>query len=134
MAHHRCRYRIQNKCSNQFSSSALSDELGIENCKIELLESYSCSSKEEMLKREGEYIRSMDCVNKQIAGRSKTEYKKEFNQWHKAKDRNYYQSNKDKLEKYKEQYECEWGAVLSIHHHKPRQERTMKHQNYKGLI
>ena len=81
-----------------------------------------------MIKREGEYIRSMDCVNQQIAGRSKTEYKEEFKEWYKARDRTY-QNNKDKWEKYNEKYECECGAIRS-NHHKPRHERTMKHQNY----
>jgi hypothetical protein len=31
---------------------------------IELIENFSCNSKEELLKREGEIMRSMDCVNK----------------------------------------------------------------------
>ncbi len=41
---------------------------------IELLEAFPCNSKAELLKKEGEYIRSMTCVNRCIAGRSQKEY------------------------------------------------------------
>ena len=36
---------------------------------IELLELFPCNSKEELNRREGHFQRSMDCVNKNIAGR-----------------------------------------------------------------
>lgn len=45
-----------------------------EDAYIELLEEYPCNSREELYKKEGEYIRKMRCVNKQIAGRSKKDY------------------------------------------------------------
>ena len=38
---------------------------------IELVEYFDCKSKNELEKREGEIIRSIDCVNKMIAGRDK---------------------------------------------------------------
>jgi hypothetical protein len=42
---------------------------------IELLEEYSCSTKEELLKKEGEYMRgSGKCVNRCIAGRDAKQY------------------------------------------------------------
>ena len=43
---------------------------------IELLELCSCSSKEELLKKEGDLIRNTDCENKQIPNRKKKERKK----------------------------------------------------------
>ena len=46
----------------------------MENCKIELIENYSCVSKEELTAREGYYIKNTDCVNKLIAGRKWKEY------------------------------------------------------------
>ena len=40
------------------SAFAIFDEYGIDNCKIELVEVFPCNSKEELHKREGEYIRN----------------------------------------------------------------------------
>jgi len=37
---------------------------GLENCKIVLLESYSCSSKDEKNAKEEQYIKDLDCINK----------------------------------------------------------------------
>lgn len=44
---------------------------------IELIENFPCENKEQLNKREGEIIRSMDCVNKRIAGRTMPEYRKD---------------------------------------------------------
>jgi hypothetical protein len=41
---------------------------------IELIEEYPCANKNQLEKREGEIMRSMDCVNKNIAGRTRAEY------------------------------------------------------------
>ena len=48
------------------TSFLLFEEFGIENCKIELLENFPCSSREELLQREGGYIQAFVCVNKVI--------------------------------------------------------------------
>ena len=45
------------------------EEFGIENCVILLIESYPCGSKDELRAREGHYIQTLKCVNKNIAGR-----------------------------------------------------------------
>ena len=50
------------------------DEFGVENCKIELVELYPCSSITELRRREGEVIRDNECVNKIIAGRTNKEW------------------------------------------------------------
>ena len=50
--------------------------VGVQNFYIELLENYPCNSKDELHKREGEYIRQMATLNKNIAGRNKEEFKK----------------------------------------------------------
>jgi hypothetical protein len=42
---------------------------------IELLEQYPCNSREELNRREGSYIRKINCVNKNIAGRTKKQYR-----------------------------------------------------------
>ena len=57
--------------------SKIFDEFGIKKSKIELVESFSCNSKEELLKREGYYISHNQCVNRCVAGRTRQEYRNE---------------------------------------------------------
>jgi Uri superfamily endonuclease len=40
---------------------------------IELLEKYPCKNRMELCRREGKLIKSMDCVNKCVAGRTQKE-------------------------------------------------------------
>ena len=50
----------------------LMNEIGVEHFKIELIENYPCDSKEELLAKEGYYIRTMKpSLNRNVAGRSK---------------------------------------------------------------
>ena len=57
-----------------YSSFKVFDEFGIENCKIELLELCNCETKDQLNKKEGEYIRSLDCENKVIPQRTPQEH------------------------------------------------------------
>ena len=65
----------------------------------------------ELLKKEGEYIRSMECVNKHIAGRSKKEGSKEYRKNNikiiKEKAKEYYKKNKEKYKQYYEEHKEE---------------------------
>ena len=75
------------------------DEFGIENCKIELMENYPCNCKEELLRREGHYIKNTDCVNKVIPHRTAEERKEVA--------REYYYKHRDKtLKKHLEKNKC----------------------------
>ena len=40
----------------------------------ELLEDVPCDNKNQLIRREGQLIRSMDCVNKSVAGRTRQEW------------------------------------------------------------
>ena len=98
MGNHRDLYK---KNSLKCLTKTIFDKYGIENCKIELVENYPCNSKEELLKREGYYIKNNDCINKQVAGRTIKEYRDE----HKDNMKKYREQNKDKLlEQGKEYY------------------------------
>ena len=57
------------------SSSKIIINLG--DAKIELIEEFPCNNKMESDKKEGEYIRNLDCVNKQIAGRTGKEWRED---------------------------------------------------------
>ena len=69
---------------------------------IELLENYDCADKNELHRREGELIRTtMNCVNQQIAGRTRDEHYVD----NKQEIQQYYQDNKELIhEKHKQYY------------------------------
>ena len=68
-------------------------ETNIEDWYIELYEDFSCENKEQLNKREGEIIREIGTLNKQIAGRTY----KEYNDDNKSKRKENYNNNKDKI-------------------------------------
>lgn len=84
--------------SNKVKSSKQITDLG--DAYIELIENYSCNSREELDRREGEIIRSMDCVNKRIAGRTQKEYRQDNTE----KRKQYYKDNADKVIQQQKQY------------------------------
>jgi len=92
-----------------------------DSCYIELLEMYPCNSKEELLKKEKEYMESIECVNKCRPFRTdeeKKEYGKEY-------DKEYYEANTEKvLQRQKEYYEANKEKVLQRHKEKNKQKYT----------
>jgi len=71
--------------------------------RIELIEEYPCDNKEQLNRKEGEYIRTLDCVNRCVAGRTDKEYREENKEHITEKKKEYYQENKERLvEKQKE--------------------------------
>jgi hypothetical protein len=108
MAKHRSDY----KNGLKYTSCILFKKYGVENCKIELIEDYPCERREQLEKREGEIQRQRACVNKQIAGRTKKQYRQDnkakivekhkiYNEKNKqqiaAKEKIYREQNKDKI-------------------------------------
>ena len=120
-----------------------------ENCYIELYEYYPCNTELELRKREGEVIRSLDCVNKHIAGRTKKEYREdnkehiseyfkqycENNKQEKMEyDKQYYENNKERIKaKKKEKFECECGSTLR-RNDKAKHIKTKKHREYMDFM
>lgn len=86
----------------------LMSELGVEHFYIELVEECPCDNKEQLLKREGHYIREMGTLNKLIAGREKKEYRKEYSKQNKDKikeqNKEYYEQNKEQIKEHKKEY------------------------------
>ena len=70
------------------------DECGIDNCKILLIQDYPCASNEELLRKEGEYIQAIECVNKCFAGRTPAEYKGLYKDYFNQKRKEYHENNK----------------------------------------
>ena len=112
MGGHRKGYRKfqSDALSKYVSIYSLFDEFGIDNCKIELVETYPCETNEELRRREGYCIQVNDCVNKNIAGRTRREckaawnarhpeqvleYRKKYNIEHKDKAKEWYENHKE---------------------------------------
>ena len=75
-----------------------------DDCYIELLENYPCNDKNELRRREGELIRAMNCINKNIAGRTQKEYYNDNREEIIACQIEYYNDNKQKRKDYQKQY------------------------------
>lgn len=110
MSKHRINYKQWLKNGTGFMTSY--KLLDFDDAYIELLEEYPCENKNQLQRKEGEYIRNMEnVVNKFIAGRTHAEYKKD---------------NRDIINQHND---CECGGHY-IHNHKARHLRTNKHKKY----
>ena len=113
--------------------------------RIELLEECPCENKEQLVRKEGEYIRNNICVNKIIAGRTGKEYYEdnkekiiEYNEKNKDKinerRRERYQKNKEVInEKQREYYEKNKDIINQKHreyHKKNREVLNEKKKEY----
>ena len=138
---HRNNYKRENKKHNNTSAFELFEKYGIENCRIELLEIYPCNTKDELIKKEGQHIKILNCVNKRVEGRTKKEYyqdnkakiserKKIYHQKNKKqlseKDKLKYQKNKDK---HKQKYICCCGSLI-CNYGKSQHEKSKKHMDF----
>jgi len=78
------------------------------DARIVLIEPWPCSSKAELLAREQHHIRNMECVNKNMPGRSRQDYRAEFAEQIKEKrkeqDHAYYLANAEALKAYQKEY------------------------------
>ena len=79
----------------------------LEQFHIELVLNYPCENKEELLKKENEYIRGYECVNKYVAYQSvqeRKEHDKQYKEVNKERIKQYIEANKEKITEYKKQY------------------------------
>jgi hypothetical protein len=150
MDRHRSNYKCwKNGKQQKCMCYQLFDKYGIENCKILLIENVHANSKDELASREGYYIRNMKCINKNIAGRTKKEYRKdnkdkaklynsEYRKYNKEiiKENKYiyYINNKEIIkEKKSKKTFCECGKHYTDSH-KARHFKSLKHQSTMELI
>ena len=134
LAKHKMDYKQceQNKAGSKrvMTSFELFNEYGIDNCIITLIESFPCESKDELRAKEGYYIRTMQCVNKHIPGRTKAQYREEHRIEDRIKGLERYHNKKEEInEKRKVKYNCECGSVGSLNH-KAQHLRSKKHQAF----
>ena len=90
--------------------------VGVENCKILLIEETPCENIEQLRKIEGEYIRKFGTLNGNMAGRSASEYKKEFAERYKPRKKEYREKKRDILNlKNREYYEMKKDEINQKH-------------------
>jgi hypothetical protein len=100
---HNYHYKTYNNDNTKnYFSSFLVLECG--DYKIELLEEYACNNKQQLDKKEGEYIKNNECVNNRIAGRTRKEYRIDNTDKIKDHDKQYRIDNADKIKESKKQY------------------------------
>ena len=106
VSQHRCKFKADTlKCSSR-------QVLVGGDYDYSLVEEFSCENKDQLHRRERYYIENNDCVNKEIPGRTRKEYKEQYNKEHYeqnkdkilAKCKEYYEQNKDKISAQKKEY------------------------------
>ena len=86
---------------------------------IELVETYENINKMELQKNEGEYIRkNINCINKNIAGRTRDEYRNDNKEYYKEYNKEYRNDNKEQIKEYNKEYRkvnytCSCGKTLT---------------------
>ena len=106
------RFSEHKKPCNKLTSKQIID-LG--DAYIELHEEFPCDNIQQLRKREGEVIRSMDCVNKMIAGRTQKEWVEENKEYVSELNRKNYQKNKTLvLERSQKNYETNKEHLLEL--------------------
>ena len=102
---HKTHYKMfLNGKYNNISCFKLFDKYGIDNCFIELIESYPCETKKDLEKREGILIKNNNSVNRIIVGRTKKEYIEDNKEKIKKYQEDYINNNKEKIKDYHEVY------------------------------
>jgi len=127
MSGHRSDFKKNNTCC----SKILFEKYGLENCKIELIENFSCLNIEELNKKEGEHQRLQKCINLRISGRTDKEYRNDNKQKLQEQKKIYYQENqelflnkskeyalenKEKIKQYKKEYALKNKEKLRQYH------------------
>lgn len=124
------------KFKNRVKYITANEILQYPDCKIELVEECNCDIID-LKKKEGDYIKSSDAVNKNIAGRDLKQYYKDNADKYKLRynnflsnnpdySKNYYQSNKDK---YNQKIKCCCNGTYSTFT-KSNHLKTNKHNKY----
>ena len=129
MAHHRGMYKqfLNGKGDTITSFQILKNP----SAYIELIEEYPCDNKQQLERREGEIMRSRNCVNRCIAGRTVAEYRQENREKLLERAKQYYELNKGKKKQYykenNENHTCECGGKFTTTSREVHN-KTKKHQ------
>jgi len=87
-----------------------------EGYQIILVESFECNNKDELRKKERWYIENNECVNKQIPGRTRKEYRLQNKEKIKKQRKEYELKNKDKIKEHRKEYELKNKEKIKERH------------------
>jgi hypothetical protein len=105
------RFGEHKKPSNILTSQRV---IEIGDAYIELIENYPCFGKEELNRREGQIMRTMDCVNRCIAGRTSAEYNQDNKEQITSRNKQYNQDNKEQITSRNKQYRQDNKEQITI--------------------
>jgi len=75
MVQHRAMYnQWKSGKGDKYTVFDIFEKYGIDNCRIVLVETYPCESKDELTSREAHFIKTLQCVNKVIPMRTRLQY------------------------------------------------------------
>lgn len=131
MTTHRYTYNKYKKTNKEFITSfILFDEYGLENCIIELLEAKECNNINEAKQLEGGYIRNLECVNKNIAGRIYKEYYEDNKEVINTRHKEYYEDNKDVINIQQIKYRNNNEEKMKKHYENNKNENNIRAKQY----
>ena len=123
---------VEHKCHKRYSSR---DIIALGDAYIELIENYPCENVEELRKREGQLQRSMECVNNNIAGRTREEWQEENSDRWEASKKNWRDANPDKVKEIQKRcHEKHREKHLQIHkeyHQRHKEEISLRKKAYR---
>ncbi len=99
---HKCDY-IKDDC-NQRPLYKLMNEIGFDRFRIQLICDYPCEDKYQLKQKEGEFIRLIGSLNKNIAGRKKQEYNHEERDKIKLSEKKYRNEHPENIRLWKQNY------------------------------
>jgi hypothetical protein len=153
MSEHRRAYTSWQKWDKRKTSVYnIFEKYGVDDCQITLIETVDAKSKDELLARESFHIKSVNCVNKIVVGRTRQQYDLVHKDKIDAYNKKYHQDNKDKIhargviyrevnkdkiniyreankDKSYEKIDCDCG-VTHTRAHISRHSKSIKHQKY----
>ena len=101
---------------SKVNSFDIFDKHNVDNCRIILLETFPCQSRDELTSREAYFIRSMKCVNKIIPHRTRAEYREDNREDIRQKKIDYYNNNKESINERRREIGnviCDCGTSIS---------------------
>ena len=119
MTKHRHKYKKYKEGKNPGTTSFKIFEYG--DARIELIETFDCKCKEELVAREGHYIRTLDCVNYYTPGRTKKEYYEDNKEKIALNKKKYREKNKEKIALNKKKYHEDNKEKISLNKKKYRE-------------
>ena len=111
-------------------TSAYKEIISRMDCEMILVENYPCESKKKLEFREGWYIRENPCVNRQVAGRTNKQYRKDNSEKVNEMERKWRESNPEKTKAYQKKYIESNPEKILVYQREYRENHREKQRRY----